>query len=932
MDSDRLFFAGPRSAQLRPQKVHFYGFPGGEIMKVSQIKLLLFLAAAGLSIPAHLSAQTTNAPEASTSIEEVLVTGRKRSESLTDVPVSISVFNETLLAEAGIATQDDLFAATPGLDYGNWNGTRTDNNPGVRGVQSELRASNQQKVASFIDGLPMNGNTGTLSFTGVDAVEVYRGPQSAAFGRSTFAGAVNYVTSDAAEEFEGKVSLKGTALGGQELGILLTGPLGENLGYRVSYVNGDDTGPDEWQTTEGVDQSRQETERFSAKLNFEFSDSAYGELQFSRLDALDMPGAAWVVDPTSCGTGSGVLLNNMGARPELPDGVWDCEVEAPTGGLPRNTALYDQFVAQYDTNIAAYTAAFGMADADLNGTVSLDEFLAQTDAAGATYEQLLQAYSVVPGWKSDVDRLQGELNFEIGDNLLQFMGMTVDETWHRWNDNDASDTLAVFGMGMLGPNTMTMAAVGNIEEFYTEVRWISPEDQRLRYTVSATYYDYENNLQTYNALGAQELGLTIQAGANAGDPVNPQTGITISELATNVGLGLNLNYDLTDRTTLSLEGRYQVDEVCGQDALGANVKACSETKSFAPRIGINTQLTDTMSVYGQFSIGSNPAGVNIAYQDPGNIQALAVANGSIPVPTGVGAVNENVQYDGVGGNPPPVVDYDENTFETFDEEQLTNIEVGVKGSFADGRGSYTAAAYFMVYEDIIGAENLDWNDDEAGAGGWNEGNWSIYEGERTWINQGDAEMYGIELTSDYVIDDTWQVGGYLTLSAADYTDYCSIQGPRYRLSVPGPFFFDLLTPDADGVLSTCAVADGNQLSQHSPFTANFNVSAQLPDAYGFSTNIRLDLRHKGKHYEDHMNLLERSAVTTMNLSANMRSENWTVRAFVNNLTDNDEPARVTGGRGFTDNANPTLAAAQTHTWQIVPTRPREIGLQVEYKF
>ncbi len=865
-------------------------------------------------------------------IEEVLVTGRKREESLTDVPVSISVFNATLLADAGIDQQDDLFAATPGLDYGNWNGTRTDNNPGVRGVQSELRASNQQKVASFIDGMPMNGNTGTLSFSGIDAVEVYRGPQSAAFGRSTFAGAVNYVTSDAAEEFEGKVSLKGTDLGGQELGLLITGPLGDNLGYRISYVTGEDSGPDEWQTTEGIDQSNQDTERFSAKLNFEFTDTAYGEITFSRLDALDMPGASWIVDPSTCGPGSGVLLNNMGSRPELPAGEWDCEVEAPTGGLPRNTGLYDQFIGQYAANNAAYTAAFGMADADMSGDVSLDEFLAQTDNSGATYGQLLQAMSVVPGWKSDVDRIQGEMNFEVGDNLLQFMGMTVNETWHRWNDNDAGNSLAVFGMGMLGPNTMSMAAVGSIEELYGEVRWISPEDQRLRYTLSATYYEYDNNLQTSNALGARELGLTIASGLNAGNPVNPQDGITISELATNTGIGLNMNYDLTDRTTLSLEGRYQVDEICGNDAAGANVEACSETKSFAPRIGINTTISDSMSIYAQYSIGSNPAGVNIAYQDPGNIQALGIANGSIAVPVGVGAVNEGVLYNGVGGNPPPVVDYDENTFPTFDEETLTNIEVGVKGNFADRRGAYTAAAYFMIYEDIIGAENLDWNDDEVGAGGWNEGNWSQFEGERTWINQGDAEMYGVELTLDYALDETWQVGGYVTLSAADYTDYCSIQAPRYRLAVPGPFFFDLLTPAADGVLSTCAVADGNQLSQHSPFTANFNVSAQLPETMGFNGNLRLDIRHKGSHFEDHMNLLERAAVTTMNLSANLRSESWNVRAFVNNLTDNDEPARVTGGRAFSDNANPTVAAGQVQSWAIIPTRPREIGLQVEYNF
>lgn len=887
-------------------------------MKTIQ-KIVLTSGFAALLAPVATLAQTTNAPTAT--IEEVLVTGRKRSESLTDVPVSISVFNEALLAEAGIVAQDDLFAATPGLDYGNWNGTRTDNNPGVRGVQSELRASNQQKVASFIDGMPMNGNTGTLSFAGVDAVEVYRGPQSAAFGRSTFAGAINYVTSDASEEFEGKVTLKATDLGGQELGLLVSGPLTDSLGYRLSYVNGDDSGPDEWQTTEGIDQSSQETERFTAKLNFEFSPTVYGELTFSHLDAVDMPGAAWLVDPTTCAPGSGIFRNNMGANPELPAGVWDCDTSVPAGGLTRNTALYDQFVDQYDAT------AYGM---------PLATYLAQTDGTGATYEQLLQAYSVVPAWTSEVDRLQGELNFEIGDNLLQFMAMTTEDKFHRWNDNDYDDSVAVITMGMLGPNTMTMAAVGNIEELYTEVRWISPEDQRLRYTLSGTFYDYENNLQTYNALGAQELGLVIGgASLNAGDPVNPQTGITISELATNIGLGLNLNYDISDRTVLSLEGRYQVDEVCGQDTLGANIKICSETKSFAPRIGINTDISETMSVYGQYSIGSNPAGVNIAYQDPDNIAALAFANGSAAVPdfddNGNAIANAGFQY-GVAGAADPLVDYDENTFETFDEEKLTNLEFGVKGSFAERRGSYTAAAYFMVYEDIIGAENLDWDDEEVG--GWNEGAWNTFTGERTWINQGDAEMYGVEFTADYVLDDTWQVGGYITLSEANYTDYCSIQAPSYTVgsAMGSPNTLDILTPDADGVLSSCGVVDGNQLSQHSPFTANANVSASLPDAAGFSTTLRLDIRHKGKHFEDHLNLLERAAVTTANLSANMRSENWTIRAFVNNLTDNAEPGRVFQGRDFTNNADPTLAAIPTATWVMSPSRPREIGLQVEYNF
>ena len=64
----------------------------------------------------------------------------------------------------------------------------------------------------------------------------------------------------------------------------------------------------------------------------------------------------------------------------------------------------------------------------------------------------------------------------------------------------------------------------------------------------------------------------------------------------------------------------------------------------------------------------------------------------------------------------------------------------------------------------------------------------------------------------------------------------------------------------------------------------------------------------------------------------MRSENWNIRLFVNNLTDVDEATRVSLGRDFVDNVNPTRPAVAIQTWGIRPYRPREVGLQLEYQF
>lgn len=868
-------------------------------------------------------------------LEEIVVTGRKRAENLIDVPVSISVWSAEGLAQQGIENQETLFDATVGLDYSNWNGTRTQNNPGIRGVQSDLRANNQQKVASFVDGMPMLGNQGTIQFAGIDSVEVYRGPQSSAFGRSTFAGAINYVTSDSSEEFTGKVQAKVSDLGATELGVLLSGPIGDKLGYRVSYVKNEFDGPDEWTATDGVKLGSEETDLFTAKLNFEFSDTAYGEIMYTRSDAQDQQGASFVVDPGSCGAGAGVWRNNMGADTELPGGKWNCSSNIPGGSnTPRNHNVLQDFLNNYDANIGFYTAAAMMADTNMNGVVSSSEFLAQTLADGQTYEQALHGQSVDPFFDTKRDRITAEMNFEIGDNLLQFMGMYVEEDSNFWFESDNSNTRAAFQVNMmtmraaLSMNIMSMAMLGAVEEKYAEVRWISPGENRLRYTLSASIYDYDLQSQVYNNAGALPVfhNLTLPNGS----PVDPQSGITISEVAQNIGASFGLQYDLTDNTTLSLESRYQIDEVCGVDRNGANIPSCKETTALLPRFAITHSVNDNVSVYGQASVGNNPAGVNIAYQDPGNILALQVASGQIVSPF------DGFTYDGSDGVHFAQVDYDATTFPDFEEEKLYNFELGTKGTYADGRGSYTAAVYFMIYENIIGAENLDW--DNTDPNGWNSGNYTNFTGERTWINQGDGEMYGIELDTNFAVNEIWQVGGYITLSSAKFTDYCSIQAPQYR-NAPGgaggggSFVIPILTPAANGVRSSCGVVDGNWLPKQTPFTANLNISATLPnDVFGLRTNFRMDIRHKGSYYEDHLNLLQRNAVTTVNMSANMRNENWNVRLFVNNVTDVDEPVRVYQGNLFQTPANPAIAPPNNGSYGFVPRRPREVGLQVGYSF
>ena len=562
------------------------------------------LAIAGLFVigtPAEVFAQEPEADE----ISEITVTGRKREESLRDVPVAISAFTQDDLVELGITNLQDLYNATPGLTFDTaGHGDRNSSQPAIRGVQSTRVASTLQKVTTFIDGMPMAGQVSNLTFAGLEQIEIYRGPQSAAFGRATFAGAINYVTADASEEFELKIQARTSSLEDNELGIAISGPLGDKMGYRLGYLFDSFTGPDEWTASNGAEMGTTETSTLTAKLNFEFSDSVYGEVMYARIEQDDTYGASNRLNPAECNFNgdSGIFTRAGGRFLELPSGAWDCDVYGTS--LRRNHDALGQFSAAYNDNIAAYTAAAPGADTDGDGIVSLEEYLAQTTPALGTYEQALLGQTMQPRVETERTRIQGELNFEIGDNLLQIMGMTSEEDFYRWFDADQSDAHPVFFMNnifMGGLLTMRAGTTAQPHtEDYAEVRWVSPADSRFRYNLSAAYYNYDFRIEVFSNWGATEYGLTLTDGT----PINPLRAVVIAQDMTNVGAAFGMQYDLTDRTTLSFEGRWQNDENCAEDAQ-SGASACQEADSFAPRLAISSAINDNHTVYGQISRGTN---------------------------------------------------------------------------------------------------------------------------------------------------------------------------------------------------------------------------------------------------------------------------------------------------------------------------------------
>ena len=145
------------------------------------------------------------------SLEEVVVTARRREEMLSDVPVSMTVFNQDQIDDANITNMSDLATYTPSLQVNNRFGA--DNATfAIRGFQQELRTTASVGVY-FAEVVALRGANSQQSGDGsppgdlydLASVQVLKGPQGTLFGRNTTGGAILLTPNRPTEEFGGYI-------------------------------------------------------------------------------------------------------------------------------------------------------------------------------------------------------------------------------------------------------------------------------------------------------------------------------------------------------------------------------------------------------------------------------------------------------------------------------------------------------------------------------------------------------------------------------------------------------------------------------------------------------------------------------------------------------------------------------------------------------
>lgn len=507
--------------------------------------------------------------------EEMTITARKKTESIADSPLAISAFDTDELDRSGVLSLEELTLFAPGVQFQNQAVAipgRYNSAVRFRGMATNLSQPSQQIGTVFVDGIWVSGSVFGLGFDDVERVEIIRGPQSALFGRSTFGGAVNYITRTPGNAYAGRLSASLADYGGYDVNFSHEGPLvDDQLYYRIN-LRGFGTDGQYNSSTDGGDLGRERT------------NSLTGTLYWTPTESLDLRLRTYFGEDDD-GPPNGTMLGGpLSRRGDGPD-TYNCFA---TGGLDPMTANRDFVCGEIPVP-------------DLNQLIasntSLDPGLRELlefTAPNAPSEDDIPSQEGV-GLERDTIRVSLKVNYTFGNNWTLTSNTGYNEIRVDWIRD--SDSTGYSNAWQRDPQVH--------EDFTQEFRIASDPDKRLSYMIGVNYFTHE--YLTSGSGGAVavdprgELDPPLAGPLGFSDPFAEEGGDAI-------GLFGTISFDLTDEITLDLEGRFQRDEV----TLDTATEKFKETyNTFLPRVIARYQPGDSTTLYASFAQGNIPGLFNV---------------------------------------------------------------------------------------------------------------------------------------------------------------------------------------------------------------------------------------------------------------------------------------------------------------------------------
>jgi iron complex outermembrane receptor protein len=198
---------------------------------------LMLLACVASHVAAESARESVSGREAVGRVdEEVIVTARKRSENVQQVPISITAVSEQDVRDHTMSYLEDIREVAANVLIGENTGVKGSTRVYIRGIgEAALIYTSDPAVGIYQDGVPLSRPVGTnLSLLDTERIEVLRGPQGTLYGKNTLGGAINYITKRPSGELDGVMQMRAGNEGRLDTRASFEGALGETLNGRLS--------------------------------------------------------------------------------------------------------------------------------------------------------------------------------------------------------------------------------------------------------------------------------------------------------------------------------------------------------------------------------------------------------------------------------------------------------------------------------------------------------------------------------------------------------------------------------------------------------------------------------------------------------------------------------------------------------------------------
>ena len=793
------------------------------------------------------SVATTSVAEIT--IEEVVVSARKRAENLQEVPIAVTAFTASQIESAGIQRPADFISLMPNVtmvDSANVGDTQVS----IRGIVSTRDA--ESTFAYVVDGvLVTNPNGFNEELMDVSQIEVLKGPQGALYGRNAVAGAIIVTTNRPDEEFEGKVKVGAGNNGSKNASLTLSGGLAEGVLGRVSVSQRETDGHYSNALTgaKSVDFMEDTTVRgrliwdVNEELSLDFragmSEVSGGAINFN---------AVFAIPAFAAGFGPSFFK-------DVNDHEFIFSNNVPGENEQETTEF--SMKADWDRDGVDISAILSYSD--------LEEYLL-SDGTSATF----YGYELTDACQSDRATLNNTPAGLGGADRTDLFGDFFGPFGVFPGNNGADPDFT----GIYGPYTPT-ACDGyqyqerNQSDTSLEIRLTSDDDSDVSWI--AGVYAAEIEREAIVAYGADTGNGFLRQGYVAPSGPNPTDLMFSDQFDTSVvAIFGQLEFDISDDMEIAVAGRYDREardvrnQVPNEAGSGLNInssgsinpafaanpngipKRSATFSQFQPKVTWSWNAAEDLNLYASWGVGFRSGGFNSI----GSEALLGLWYGdTCPsfVPT--------------CGDPGVAVDANLSVSDEYKKEVSTSFEFGSKMEFFDNRLRVNAAVFQTEVEDNQFFE--------------------FYAGPfglmRVVTTIDELEIQGFEMDFNAVITENLSLFG-----GAGFLDSEIIQNDHRPLS------------------------EGNEAPQAPDRTYNLGAQFEMAVSDGIEMTARLDWQYVGEMafhtlqgeatptiwqvfngpgLTQDMSKAKRDAYDTLNARISFDAENWGVTIWGRNVTD-----------------------------------------------